>query len=194
MWPKARLRRHLQWEVSTDGGNTWTALANTGVYSGATTSTLTITGATAGLNNYQYNCIGTNSTAPGTATSNNAVLNVTLPPPVISSALTGTALQNSAFSYSIAASNSPTSYGATGLPAGLSVNTGTGVISGTPTAAGISSVTISATNAGGTGSATLTITVTAAISAPVITSAITANGNQNSAFSYSIAATNSPTS
>src|SRR5204863_8081406 len=32
-----------QWQVSTNGGNTWTNIANGGVYSGATTATLTIT-------------------------------------------------------------------------------------------------------------------------------------------------------
>ena len=55
-----------------------------------------------------------------------------------------------AFSYQITASNGPIiSYSATGLPAGLSVNTSTGLISGTPTTAGTYSVTISATNSSG---------------------------------------------
>ena len=79
--------------------------------------------------------------------------------PVISSSPTATGTVGTAFSYQITASGSPTSYGATGLPAGLSVNTNTGAITGTPTVAGTSNVSISATNGFGAGSATLVITV-----------------------------------
>ncbi|MFM7021469.1 MAG: putative Ig domain-containing protein, partial [Flavobacteriales bacterium] len=112
--------------------------------------------------------------------------------PVISSTATATGTVGTAFTYNITASNSPTSYNATGLPAGLSVNTTTGIISGTPTAAGSSTVTLSATNAGGTGTKTLTITVNPA--APVISSAATATGTVGTAFTYNITASNTPTS
>jgi hypothetical protein len=79
--------------------------------------------------------------------------------PVISSSPTATGTAGTAFSYQITASGSPTSFGATGLPTGLSVNTITGAITGTPTTAGTSNVSISATNGSGTGTATLVITV-----------------------------------
>ena len=111
---------------------------------------------------------------------------------MITSATTASGTVGTAFSYQITATNTPTSYGATGLPAGLSVSSTSGLISGTPTAAGTSTVTLSAANASGTGQATLTLTVSAA--APVITSATTASGTVGTAFSYQITATNTPTS
>src|SRR5258706_183578 len=80
-------------------------------------------------------------------------------PPVITSASSATGLVGSAFSYPITATNSPTSYDASGLPAGLSITTTNGLISGTPSVAGTSTVTLSATNAGGTGTKSLLMTL-----------------------------------
>ena len=112
--------------------------------------------------------------------------------PAITSATSASGTVGTAFSYQIAATNTPTSYSATGLPAGLSVSTTTGLISGTPTTAATSTVTLGATNGGGTGHATLTLTI--AVTAPAITSATSATGTVGTAFSYQIAATNTPTS
>ena len=47
-----------QWQVSTNGGTSFTNLSNTGVYTGATTRTLTLTAAAKSTyNNYQYRCV-----------------------------------------------------------------------------------------------------------------------------------------
>jgi hypothetical protein len=43
-----------QWQLSTNGGATWSVIFNSAVYSGATTTTLQITGATTSMNNYRY--------------------------------------------------------------------------------------------------------------------------------------------
>ncbi|MBI3883953.1 MAG: putative Ig domain-containing protein, partial [Sphingobacteriales bacterium] len=113
-------------------------------------------------------------------------------PPSVTSASTASGTTGTAFSYSITASNTPTSYGATGLPAGLTVNTSTGVISGTPTTAGTYTTTVSATNANGTGNKPVVITISQL--APSVTSASTASGTIGTAFTYSITASNAPTS
>ena len=53
------------------------------------------------------------------------------------------------FSYNLTATNSPTSYNANSLPTGLTINTSTGLVSGTPSATGVFSSTMQAENAFG---------------------------------------------
>ena len=90
------------------------------------------------------------------------------------------------FSESLDATGSPTAYTATNLPAGLSLNTASGLLSGTPTAAGVYTVPVSATGAAGTGAAVLTIDIAALPPLPVIISALAAGGTTGTAFDYSI--------
>ncbi|MBA4387868.1 MAG: hypothetical protein C0404_07795 [Verrucomicrobia bacterium] len=79
-------------------------------------------------------------------------------PPDIRSALAAGGSVVSNFSYTIAASGSePISYGASGLPAGLTFSSNT--ISGTPSASGVFSIGISAVNAWGNDSNILALTV-----------------------------------
>jgi hypothetical protein len=79
--------------------------------------------------------------------------------PKINSTLATSGVAGTAFSYNITASNTANSYHAVGLPTGLVVNTITGLVSGTPTRAGIYKVTISATNRTGSNSQLLVITL-----------------------------------
>lgn len=80
-------------------------------------------------------------------------------PPVITSPATASGSVGTVFSYQITADNSPDSFGATGLPSGLSVNASTGVISGIPLAVGTFPVTLAASNSRGVGTKALTITI-----------------------------------
>ena len=116
--------------------------------------------------------------------------------PVITSGLSAETATGSSFIYQITASNTPTSFNATNLPAGLSVNTATGVISGTPTTEGFSEVTISATNASGTATATLELEVDYGIAAapPVITTSSLYSDAAGQFYDQLIEATNSPSS
>jgi hypothetical protein len=79
--------------------------------------------------------------------------------PTITSALVSTATAGSAFSYTITADNSPTSYAASNLPSNVTLDTATGIISGTPLMGIAYSIGLSATNGDGTGTATLALTV-----------------------------------
>ena len=121
---------------------------------------------------------------PGGGTSNAQTFTI-VATPVVTSPLTACGTVGVAFSYTITASNNPTSFSASPLPAGLTINTSTGVISGTPTAAGTTNVTITATNGPcNTASATLVITI----------GAVPTTSSLSPTFSYTITASNNPTS
>ena len=69
----------FNWQVSTDGGTTWT-----NVSPAATTATLTITAVTTGMNNNKYRVIVSGGcTAPTTVTSNAATLTLNTTGPAI---------------------------------------------------------------------------------------------------------------
>jgi hypothetical protein len=202
--PVSSSQINLSWTASTDNvgvtghllerclGAGCTTFAQIASLSGTTTS-YNDTGLTASTS-YSYRVRGTDAAGNLGPYSNVASGTTAIPgaSPVITSATTAGGTIGVAFAYQITATNAPSSYGAAGLPAGLSLNAATGLISGTPTAVATSTVTLSATNGGGTGNATLTLTISPAL--PVITSAITSSGTVGSAFSYQITATNAPTS
>ena len=61
-----------QWQESTNGGGTWNNISNGGIYGGATSTTLTLTGVT-GMNNNQYRCVVSGAAGCGPANSSAAI-------------------------------------------------------------------------------------------------------------------------
>lgn len=106
--------------------------------------------------------------------------------PTISSPLIQTHQPGQLVDYFIAATYAPISYGATNLPPGLSVNSVTGEITGTPTTAGTYNSTISATNVTGTTTTTLTWNIDA--TPPSVPTGVMAANIMSTAFTLSWAA------
>ena len=154
------------------GGTGVTNVVGSGTSGVFTVSASSLTANTA----YTYTAYATTS-AGTTYSSTGTFATLPLPPAITNGTLTASGTYASAITtYTITGSNIPTSYSATGLPGGLSLDAATGAITGTPTTTIGSpfSVTIGATNAGGTGTATLVFSVAKAT--PTISVAPTASG------------------
>jgi hypothetical protein len=141
---------------------------------------------------YNLQLAATNASGVGYG---NLALTVQLPLPVITSSANADSLVNTAFNYPIQAANLPTSFGATGLPSGLTLNSLSGALTSTNTSGGTFNVTITASNSTGTTTNSLTINIyNSAPPIPVVTSALTATGSLSASFNYQITTTNYPTS
>ena len=68
-----------QWQVNSGSG--WSNVSNGGIYSGATTSTLSLMAATVAYNGYQYQCVVSGTCTPS-ATSSAATLTVNATPTI----------------------------------------------------------------------------------------------------------------
>ena len=66
-----------QWQVSINGGSSWSNTTDGATYSGSTTSTLTISATTTGMNGYQYRLAITTAAYSTVLNSSSATLTVT---------------------------------------------------------------------------------------------------------------------
>ena len=161
----------------------------------STTGVISGTAKTAGTSSVTVT--GTDSTGPsGSATftwnvgTTSNTVTVTNPGSQAGTVGTAASLQIAATD---SASGQTLTYSATGLPAGLSISSATGLISGTPTTAGSSSVTVTAKDTtGASGSASFTWTINPkATNTVTVTNPGSQAGTVGTAASLQIAATDS---
>ena len=67
------------WELSTNNGSTWSTVNNGGVYTNATTASLTISAAPASMNGYLYRATAINSCGRSVSTSAKLIITIVLP-------------------------------------------------------------------------------------------------------------------
>jgi hypothetical protein len=150
------------WEVSTNGGTSWTP-----VTPAATTATLTLTGVTIAMNNNQYHVIVTSGATSTTSTA--AILTVTAVPAAPAVTTPVTYCQN-------ATATALTATG-TGLLWYTAATGGTGVATApTPSTAIVGSITYYVSQTTGTCEsprAAIVVNVTATPAAPAVTSPVT---------------------
>ncbi|WP_370249479.1 putative Ig domain-containing protein [Nocardioides sp.] len=146
----------------------------------------------------------TTTTLPGSSTDGTAVALTyyaqwTQVPvaPSITGAATALGRVGTPFTYTptVAGAPAPTITTTSALPPGVTLDPGTGALTGTPTAAGTFPVTLSASNASGTATLDVTLTVEEIPVPPTLTGPGTATGTVGSPFTYtptSLAGTPAP--
>ncbi|WP_447096819.1 putative Ig domain-containing protein [Pseudomonas sp. CF10PS3] len=165
------------------GAATSVAVASAAAHGTATASGTTITytptAGYSGTDSFTY----TATNAAGTSSPATVTITVTAPTLVITPATLGTFTVGSAFNATLSASggDAPYTFNVNSLPSGLSLNTSTGQISGTPIAAGAYSFTATVTDSNGaTGSITYSGTVSAALPvASAVSATVAANSSAN---------------
>ncbi len=137
-----------QWQENSGGG--FGNISNGGVYSGATTSTLTITGATLSMDGNVYRCVVTGDCSPN-ATSNSATLTVNAAgsaPVADFEASETTVCEGSSIDFTDLSTNTPTGW-SWSFPGGTPSSSTSQNPTITYNTAGTYQVTLTATNAGG---------------------------------------------
>jgi len=130
-----------QWQVNTGSG--FTSITDGGVYTNATTATLAITGATAGMSGYTYRCVATGSASPA-ATSTAATLTVSVAPTVATAITAQSACAGGNVTFSGVINNASTYTWQVNMGAGFTTIVNGGVYSGQ----GTSTLTITGVTAG----------------------------------------------
>jgi hypothetical protein len=163
-----------QWQVSTDGGNSYSALVDGGGISGSAGPTLTLTGVILADSGYRYQVVVSNSLS--SATSVPALLSVT-------KAAAAVTLSSSSLAQSY--TGLPLAVAATTTPSGLAVSftysgangTSYGPSSTAPISVGAYSVTATVNDSNYAGSSTGTLTIAASLpGAPAGVTAVAASG------------------
>lgn len=171
---------------------TGTAPISYSVDSGALPAGLTLNGATGSISGTPTSASSSTFTIRATNTAGTSTHQYTVvvrTAPAIATTTLPDAALGTVYSHTVEATGSaPISFAvASGaLPAGLVLNPATGAVTGTPTALGVSTFTISATNAAGTANQPFTVTVR---QLPVISTTSIADGVLGSAYTQTIAAT-----
>jgi len=137
------------WQMSSNGGTTWTNVVNSPPFSGATINTLNISPADNSLNSDLFHCIISGTCAPP-VTSGSALLTINPPPSVTTQPSNAAACSGNSASFSMSAGGSALSYQWM-----VSTNGGTtwsNVPNSAPyNGAGLSTLTINPVSAGMTG-------------------------------------------
>ena len=94
-----------QWQRQAAGSQTWSDLSYGAVYAGATTSTLTVTGATPSMDGDHFRCVVSGGAGPS-VTSNSAVLNVVIVPFILIQPASSTVGKGARVVFSVLATDS----------------------------------------------------------------------------------------
>ncbi|HEY9049067.1 MAG TPA: immunoglobulin domain-containing protein, partial [Ohtaekwangia sp.] len=97
------------WEVSTNGGSSYSTISNGGIYSGATTATLSLTNVPLADNGYLYRAVVSGGCTPA-VTSNVALLTVNQKPSITTSPTPQTVCAGSSATFTVVAAGTNLTY------------------------------------------------------------------------------------
>jgi hypothetical protein len=169
-----------------------------GVSINTTSGLITIAASTA-VGTHTFTITAANGTLPNATQTFTLTVTATAVAPSITSGATTSVVNGTGGTYQVAATGTaPITFSLDGTePAGVSINATSGLITiAASTAVGTHTFTVTATNGAGSDMQSFTLTVTPPASLPVITTAAGAltAGTVGTAYSVTLAATNSPTS